>query len=252
MKTMMTKMHKINPCLWAVLWAWVMGLAVACAPKEKEQNNAQNVQAPAGKAKAIRYLALGDSYTIGEDVEESMRYPNLLHDVFFGFGVSIQTQIIAKTGWTTSELQQAINEAAPEKNFDLVSLLIGVNNQYRGLPLTEYTQEFRLLLEQAIAFANGKKQHVFVLSIPDYSVTPFAKAEKAAQISKEISDFNRAAQKICDSMQVKFVDITQISLQAKQDPTLLASDKLHPSGKMYRRWAMILQTAICAQTDLCK
>ena len=185
----------------------------------------------------LKYLALGDSYTIGEAVSAEDRWPHLLvkklkeKDVFFN-----PPEIIAVTGWTTAELKEGISKKKPESNYDLVSLLIGVNNQYRDYDIEVYKKEFLQLLEYAIHFANNKKEHVFVVSIPDYGVTPFAVEKDPEKIALEIDEYNSIAKTICQSIEIPFIDITQVSKQAKSDMEMNASDGLHPTGKMYKLW----------------
>lgn len=184
-----------------------------------------------------KYLALGDSYTIGEAVAIDERWPHVLQGRLVGDGIKVELpKIIATTGWTTDELQAAIDKETPAKNFDLVSLLIGVNNQYRGYPIDQYKEEFESLLQQAITFANGKPGRTFVLSIPDYGVTPFAATKDPAKIAKELDEYNAIAKVICEKYEVTFVDITPGSRRAAKDPSLVAEDGLHPSGKMYKEW----------------
>lgn len=188
----------------------------------------------------FRYLALGDSYTIGEAVDESERWPMQLVHRLHQDSIKIDTPlIIAKTGWTTDELQRGITLSDDlGESFDLVSLLIGVNNQYRGYDEDQYEQEFKALLHQAIEFADGNPYHVFVVSIPDYGVTPFAadKGLDANKIAHELDSYNAIAQKIALLSDVKFFEITKESRLAATDSTLIASDGLHPSGKMYSNW----------------
>lgn len=189
------------------------------------------------------YLALGDSYTIGEAVPASESFPFQLKEALVKLGHPIESPtIIAKTGWTTDELQAAIAAETLHPPYDLVTLLIGVNNQYRGYPMHSYQLEFRNLLEQAIAFAGGKNQHVRVLSIPDWGLTPFAQQEGriVAQVAQEIDAYNSLAQKIADQLGVQFIDITTHSRLANADGSLLASDGLHPSAKMYAHWVQQL------------
>ncbi|UXX80020.1 SGNH/GDSL hydrolase family protein [Reichenbachiella carrageenanivorans] len=184
-----------------------------------------------------KYLALGDSYTIGEAVTADQRWPHVLQGRLVGDGIKIEKpEIIAATGWTTDELQAAIEMAKPAKHYDLVSLLIGVNNQYRGYPIRQYKVEFEALLVQAIGFAQGKPAQTFVVSIPDYGVTPFAAAKNTVKIAREIEEYNRIAQVFCSKYQVAFVDITADSRRASSDPALIAEDGLHPSEKMYKKW----------------
>ncbi len=187
----------------------------------------------------LSYLALGDSYTIGESVDASLRYPEQIKDSLVSNGVKVKSvRVIAKTGWTTDELQTAIDGAQiKDSTYDLVSLLIGVNNQYRGYPLDQYKKDFANLLTEAIKFANGNKGKVFIVSIPDYAYTPFGQQSgNAAQISVQIDQFNAAAKAIATQMGVLFVDITPISRDGLNYPELVANDGLHPSGKQYARW----------------
>jgi lysophospholipase L1-like esterase len=151
-------------------------------------------------------------------------------------------QIIATTGWTTKNLIDALNTANLPTNFDVITLLIGVNNQYQGRSLDEYKTEFAWLVDRAIQYANKLPSHVFVLSIPDYSLTPFAQESDTAKIAREINQFNVENKKISLQLGVNYVDITPISRE--QDPELLAGDGLHPSGKQYKRWADLLAPMI--------
>lgn len=185
----------------------------------------------------MRFLALGDSYTIGESVAEAERWPNQLAERLKVEGLPVVVTIIARTGWTTDELAAAIDRASPQGPYDLVSLLIGVNNQYRGRDADEYHREFRALLERAIAFAGGEPAHVIVLSIPDWGVTPFASGRDRAQIAQEIDTFNAINRTEAELRGVAYVDVTPVSRQATFDPELIAGDGLHPSGKMYAEWA---------------
>lgn len=185
---------------------------------------------------AKNYLALGDSYTIGESVSEAERFPNQTVQLLRAQNIKINDpKIIATTGWTTKNLIDAINAASLQNNYDVVSLLIGVNNQYQGRSLDEYKSEFTILLNKSIQFAGNKPTHVFVLSIPDYSVTPFASGSDRAKIAAEIDQFNAANKTISLQLGVNYIDITAISREL--DPALIASDGLHPSGKQYKRWA---------------
>lgn len=185
----------------------------------------------------LTYLALGDSYTIGEAVDIEHRFPVQLVNRLNDAGISVkQPEIIAQTGWTTDELKEAISASDLEETYDLVSLLIGVNNQYRGYPISQYKSEFEGLLETAIRFADHKTDRVFVVSIPDYGVTPFAKASDGDKIAREIDAYNNMARQICLQKGVKYFDITPHSRKAATDPSLIAEDDLHPSGKMYKNW----------------
>jgi lysophospholipase L1-like esterase len=187
--------------------------------------------------RSIHYLALGDSYTIGENVAENDRWPNQLAALLFTKGMQADLTIIARTGWTTDELWQGIQANPPQGTYDLVSLLIGVNNQFRGYDLSEYREQFRFLLDKSIEYAGGEATHVIVLSIPDWGVTPFAAGRNPDVISGEINTFNQVNSEETQSAGANYVDITPISRQVLGDPTLLALDGLHPSGKMYKMWA---------------
>lgn len=185
----------------------------------------------------LTYLALGDSYTVGESVAVSDRWPVQLVGLLRQNNVDIaDPDIVAHTGWTTAELQYTIVRDGNQKKYDLVSLLIGVNNQYRGQTLSIYRTEFRLLLQTATAFADGRAGHVVVLSIPDWSYSPFAVAQDKAVISKEIDQFNAIAQDECQRANVAFVNITPTT-QMYTGNTEFATDGLHYSGLHMRRWA---------------
>ena len=184
------------------------------------------------------FLSLGDSYTIGESVLPAENFPNqtvqLLRKNGFDF---YSPEIVAKTGWTTDELQATINNHEFHPPYDFVTLLIGVNNQYRGRTVDNYKPEFENLLKQAIQFTAGKADHVIVVSIPDWGATPFAQGRDRAQIAKEIDDYNAANKSITESYKVNYVDITPGTREALTDPSLVAGDGLHPSAKDYARWA---------------
>lgn len=185
------------------------------------------------------YLALGDSYTIGESVKQSESFPYQLQAVLKKNGRNVEDpKIIAVTGWTTDELKGAITQAKVTQKFDFVTLLIGVNNQYRGYPLDTYKKEFSELLQTAIGFTGGRKARVFVISIPDWGVTPYAKnySKNAQTIASEIDAFNSAAEQITTAAGVSFTNITPDSRMAANDVSLIAEDGLHPSGKMYANW----------------
>lgn len=181
------------------------------------------------------YLALGDSYTIGESVEASGRWPVQLAALLSSGAHPLDAPVIvAKTGWTTDELSAAMDDAKLEPPYGLVSLLIGVNNQYRGRPLEEYEQQFSALLTRAIALAGDRPGRVLVLSIPDWGTTPFAEGRVRRQIAMEIDAFNAAAREECERRGVAYVDITGISRERKE---LVAGDGLHPSAEQYALWA---------------
>ncbi len=193
-------------------------------------------------ATALSYLALGDSYTIGEGVAADGRWPHQLAHALREEGIALaDPRIIATTGWTTDELTWGIDGAEPLGEWDFISLLIGVNNQYRGRSAVEYRGEFETLLKRAIAFARGRADHVLVLSIPDWGVTPFVKTTQAtpATIAAELDTFNAAAQVVCEAHGVAFVDITPVSRERGGEAEMLADDGLHPSAAMYTQWATL-------------
>jgi lysophospholipase L1-like esterase len=186
------------------------------------------------------YLALGDSYTIGESVPSSGRWSHQLAELLRASNTAVSDpDIIARTGWTTSELSDAIRSARSSKKYSLVSLLIGVNNQYRGESIEKFRKEFRALLATAVSFASGKAERVFVLSIPDWGVTPFAATSDRKKIAVEIDSFNNVIRKECSLVGIKFIDITTLSRTALNDPAMIAPDGLHFSGKMYSEWAAL-------------
>ena len=184
------------------------------------------------------YIALGDSYTIGESVDISKRWPKLLTDTLAQLGYSNDSLIyIAKTGWRTDQLQSAIENANLKNDFDLVSLLIGVNNQYQGRSIETYEIEFRALIFRAIELARGDKNKVFVLSIPDYAYTPFGQSgSNPSEISLELDSFNIINKYIVDSLNICYFDITAISRMGLDNSGLVANDGLHPSGLQYQLW----------------
>jgi lysophospholipase L1-like esterase len=193
------------------------------------------------------YLALGDSYTIGEGVPvyENFPYQTVQRLRKAGYAV-YAAEIVAKTGWTTDELQTGIHSSTFLATYDIVSLLIGVNNQYRGRSLHEYTQQFEALLQQAIRFAGNQPGHVFVVSIPDWGVTPFAvnSGKNGTTIAHEINAFNAVNRSLAEKYSVHYIDITPGTRLAANDPSLLAADELHPSGKEYALWAEKLADSI--------
>jgi lysophospholipase L1-like esterase len=183
------------------------------------------------------FLALGDSYTIGESIDEEMRWPNQLTRILNQSGAPFENpHIIAKTGWTTDELLSAINSALLADNYDYVSLLIGVNNQYRGRSVDSFEHEFETLLKKSISLAKGNYRNVFVLSIPDWGAMPFAQDRDRDIIASEIAVYNDSIKVICALYQVAFFDITPISKEALTNAAYVANDQLHPSGAMYSAW----------------
>jgi lysophospholipase L1-like esterase len=188
-----------------------------------------------------RFLALGDSYTIGESVAVADRWPNQLALQLRKSGLDIANpEIIAKTGWTTDELSSAIDAAKPHGPYALVTLLIGVNNQYRGRDAEQYRKEFVALLRRAIAFAGDDPRRVVVVSIPDWGVTPFAAGRDRAKIGGEIDRFNAIAAEETKRAGARYADITPVSRHAAGDATLVAPDGLHPSAAMYAQWVTVI------------
>ncbi|HEU4813438.1 MAG TPA: SGNH/GDSL hydrolase family protein [Xanthomonadaceae bacterium] len=187
----------------------------------------------------MKYLALGDSYTIGEGVPAEGRWPTRLAQLLREDGVALEApRVIATTGWTTDELCAAIDGEEPLGRFDFVTLLIGVNNQYRGRSVAEYRGEFGDLLRRAVGYAGGDPARVMVLSIPDWGVTPFAREQgrDAAQVAAEIDAYNDAARAVAERLGVAFVDITGISRERGTDDDMLIADRLHPSAAMHALW----------------
>ena len=194
----------------------------------------------------VKLLALGDSYTIGESVASSSRWPIQLVDSLQKRGVDcLQPKIIATTGWRTDNLKNAISRTKFKKDeeYNLVSLLIGVNNYYQGKSVESYAPEFEDLLKTALQLAGGDKSAVFVLSIPDYGYTPFGK-EKQQTISEGIDAYNAVNKSISDKYGVKYYNITDISRRGLDEPDLVAADGLHPSEKMYSLWVQVILSEI--------
>ena len=191
------------------------------------------------------YLALGDSYTIGEQVPFTENFPNqtvqLLRRSGFAFHAA---EIIAKTGWTTDELNNAIENTTTLETYDVVSLLIGVNNQYRGRSANEFKIEFEHLLQRSIQFADNKPYRVFVLSIPDWGVTAFAEGRDRKQVAKEIDAYNYICETSAKQFLANYIDITASQRQDGDNKEFLAADGLHPSGIEYKKWAAKLVDAI--------
>jgi lysophospholipase L1-like esterase len=197
---------------------------------------------PGSSPKAQRYLALGDSYTIGQGVEAADRWPNLLAALLREKGISpMDPEIIARTGWTVRDLSEGIDASRPQGPYGLVTLLIGVNDQYRGGDPESYRRDFAALLRRAVGFAGGRAGRVVVLSIPDWSVTPFAErsGRDHARIAAEIERFNRINREEAARAGARYVDVTPVSREARADRSLLAPDGLHPSGSMYAAWARL-------------
>jgi lysophospholipase L1-like esterase len=191
------------------------------------------------------WLALGDSYTIGEQVPLHQSFPYQTLQILREKGLNFfAPEIIAKTGWTTDELNQHINHTTFLKRYDIVTLLIGVNNQYRGRNWYEFKIEFMHLLEKAIAFAGGNKNNVFVLSIPDWGVTPFAKDKDSDRIAAEIDKYNEQCKLVTTDLGCCYIDITESQRKDGAVAEFLAADGLHPNENEYAKWAMKLAARI--------
>lgn len=199
------------------------------------------ITAHAPPAAEVRILALGDSYTIGEGVSVDDRWPMQLATVLRARGLNVSAPtIVARTGWTTDELSAEIDDARPTGTFDIVTLLIGVNNQYRGRAAEEYRTQFRALLARAIGFAGSRADHVIVISIPDWGVTPFAQGRDRAAIARDIDAFNAVNRDESLRAGARYVDVTTISRRAAAEPDLVVADKLHPSSSMYAAWVQAM------------
>ena len=216
------------------MWRWLSVLPLALA------------MGPAAAA-GLRYLALGDSYTIGEGVPEAGRWPAQLALSLRARGHALdEPRYVARTGWTTDELAAAMDAADFTPPYDLVSLLVGVNNQYRGRDAGEYRREFAALLARAIELAGGRNERVFVLSIPDWGVTPFAAGSDRdpAQVARELDAYNALALAECRRLDVAFVDITPLSRGVARAE--LTADGLHPCAAQYTRWAALAEPVAAA------
>jgi lysophospholipase L1-like esterase len=189
----------------------------------------------------LKYLALGDSYTIGAGVSNADRWPVQLSDRLQNEGVFVDTLVIhARTGWTSRNLINYLNSIQVDTNYNMVSLLIGVNDQFQGRSIVDYAVDFNELLDMAIAYAGGIQEYVFVVSIPDYAYTPFGQSLDPANISKEIDQFNILKKQYVDNRGIQYFNITPISRDGLDNPQLVASDALHPSGLQYEQWVNYL------------
>ena len=196
------------------------------------------------------YLALGDSYTVGEGVPLFESYPCQAVRILRKSGKKFcAPEIIAKTGWTTSELATHLDHTLLNTPYDIVTLLIGVNNQYRGMASSHYALEFEELLTRSLSFAGNEPSKIFVLSIPDWGLTPFAGSLDKAHINREIEIYNDINRSITRKYNADYIDITSGSPETAEDLSYLAADGLHPSGKAYKRWAMLLAERINNHID---
>lgn len=216
-------------------------LAAGCPGGEPGPDGAPPPGGGAGGVR-MRFLALGDSYTIGESVPAKDRWPLQLAARLRAGAPAVEIadpEIVARTGWTTDELDRAIDEAKPRGLYDLVTLLVGVNDQYRGRSLDETRPRFEALVRRAIGFAADEPGRVLVVSVPDWGVTPFCVkgGRDPATVAREIDALNAMEKAVCEAAKVRWLDITPGSRRAAKDATLLAEDGLHPSGTMYAEWA---------------
>lgn len=222
------------------LLLFVSLLTLSCSREQlpgPTQGNSMPAGAPAATA---TYLALGDSYTIGEGAADADRWPVQLAELARQQGIGLmRPDLIARTGWTTAELADAITSAHLTKTYDVVSLLIGVNNQYRGQTVARYRTELQQLLHTALDLAGSRAGRVFVLSIPDWGQSPFAAGQDRARIGAEIDQFNAVARQECQALGIAFVDITPATRAAAGDNTQFTRDGLHYSGAQMRRWAQL-------------
>jgi lysophospholipase L1-like esterase len=227
------RLHKTNIFKVIGIGLIVLGL-LSC---ERNNNPFLPEDLPLKTIDSIKVLTLGDSYTIGTSVSENDRWPNQLRDSLQARGIPVkELQIIARNGWTTRDLLNAINNQDLKSDYDLVGLLIGVNNQFQGRSISEYENQFRQLLEIAITLADKNSNRVFTLSIPDYSVTPRGNRIGDSTTSQQIDIFNTINKKLSDQFSVNYFNITTISRTALDDLDLVASDDLHFSAKMYNLW----------------
>ena len=213
-------------------------LLLACADAPVNQNTTPVIPQNSS-AKSYTYFALGDSYTIGQNVPEKDRWSNQLANLLQNKGYQLdKVDILAQTGWTTDELTTAFEQSTfKNKQYDMVSLLIGVNNQYRGQSVERFRAEFAHLLTIATQLARNNTKRVFVLTIPDWGVTPFGNNANQGKVASEIDSFNKVLKEECLKVGIVVIDITPISRTALNDASMIASDQLHFSGKMYDLWA---------------
>ena len=213
------------------LFLYLLLVLGACSSSDDLNSNEGNQNMDA----AFKILSLGDSYTIGESVCDDCKFPvqlaNELEEVYTPES-DFSVKVIAQTGWTTNNLINAIENQSLASDFDLVTLLIGVNNQYQGIPFEVYESEFPELVMKAVGFAQGNMNKVIVVSIPDYGYTPFGRNSQE-EISQEIDRYNDFAKAYCDDQGITFVNITDITRQGLNNPNLVASDGLHPSEIAY-------------------
>jgi lysophospholipase L1-like esterase len=233
---MLMKMPGVN-----LIVLLIISLFVSFTACSKNNNTNNSPAAMNTNDTGKRYLALGDSYTIGQSVAENERFPAQTVALLRAQNITIKDpQYIAVTGWTTANLMAAINTQNPQGPFDVVTLLIGVNDQYQGVDTATYRTRFTQLLNKAVQLAGAKASHVFVLSIPDYSATPFVQQADKARVRKEVDLFNAINKQVTLQNNIAYIDITPSTRQAETNASLIANDGLHPSGLEYKKWAEML------------
>ena len=218
-------------CKHILVVLFAIGIMGCASTNNIEPENSEDM-----KKENKSYLALGDSYTIGTSIAFPDNFPNQLVDSLFSkTGDSVEVKIVAQNGWRTDDLHRGIKRTDLEDKYDLVSLLIGVNNQYQGLPLADFEKDFRSLVDTAIKYAGGDKSNIFVVSIPNYGYTPFG-ADKKEEITSDLEKFNASSKTICEELGIDFYNITEISLEAETNAEFRATDDLHPSATQYAAW----------------
>ena len=229
-----------------------LSIAIGCNRAPTAAPIASSVFVPPAHAGALTFLALGDSYTIGEGLPPSDRWPVQLAATLRQSGVDLaDPAILARTGWTTEELLLAMDNTPLASRYDLVTLMIGVNNQFRGEALSGYRRDLQTLLDRSIALAGGRADHVVVLSIPDWGVSPFGKQAGGGNVSADIDQFNASCRELSEAVKVQYVDVTAISRADAGQADRFADDGLHPSASQCEQWMdaalMQVKTALAMQ-----
>ncbi|MBC3538867.1 SGNH/GDSL hydrolase family protein [Rufibacter sediminis] len=221
-----------------LLYAGILFLGGCSTADTEEAENVPTPKIPASPSASATYLALGDSYTIGQSVPATERWPVYLANMLAQEGNAVgEPRIIAQTGWTTADLLQRVKAEKLDGGFGLVSLMIGVNNQYQGRSLEEFRAQFRELLSLSTTLGQKDPKNVVVLTIPDWGATPFGASRDQASISTQIKKFNEVIKAEAGAAGITVVDIYELSLQARESPALVAPDGLHYSGLMHQQWA---------------